>query len=94
MLVAIEVEPDIELILAAHYLVEAGNVLIEVLYSGQAIGNAAVGRRLVEREILRQRHGHRTDRNLVVRERLSGGRVVDLDHLPLRIHRRVRSQVI
>src|SRR5258708_6959110 len=94
MEIGVLVIPGIELVLTSNRLVEPGNVLIEILYRGHSIRKAAVGCRLVDREKLRQGQGDRADRNLVIREWVSRGRVVDLDFFPLGIDRGARGQVI
>src|ERR1035441_3412974 len=58
---AVQVKSCIELVLAAHHPVEPGNILVEVLYRGYRIRNAAIGRRLGDGEKLRQIHGDGAD---------------------------------
>src|SRR6266853_473303 len=94
MEIRVLVIPGIELVPASKHFVEPGNVLIEILYRGHAKRKTAVGCRLVDREKLRQGQGNRADRNLVVWEWASRGRVGDLNYFPLGIDRGVRGQVI
>src|SRR5258708_40105479 len=94
MEIGVLVIPGIDLAMTWNRLVEPGNVLIEILYRGHSIRKSAVGCRLVDGEKLRQGQGDRADRNLVIREGVSRGRVVDLDYFPLGIDRGARGQVI
>src|SRR5260370_14720697 len=94
MEIGVLVIPGIELVRTSNRLVEPRNVLIEILYRGHSIRKPAVGCRLVDGEKLRQGQGDRADRNLVIREGVSRGRVVDLGYFPQGMDRGARGQVI
>src|SRR5581483_2141474 len=92
--VAIDVETAVEFILSAENLVDAADVLVEVLDGGKTVGDASVGESLRDGQQLGEGHGYGTDRNLVIGEGIAGSRVVDLDYLALRIDAGAGVQVI
>src|ERR1019366_440583 len=94
---AVRVEPDKELVLTSKHPVELADVLIEVLYRGYGIRDAAIGQGLRDGEVLRQVHGDGADgirRNHVAGNRQPRGGVIDLDYSALGIDSAVRGQVI